>query len=325
MAKENRMLKPSAQCTADTSLEHVINGMVARSNGGTVMMPPGIAKRILEELNFVGQRKINEARVIKHRRRIESGLWRGSFPITFAVLPSGSMLLIDGQHRTKAIVEIGAPQPVTVIFAKVGTEAEARRLYAGFDEPDSKRTSGEVIDAVGLSGQVGLPRAFTSRLYNALPILRNGLEVATGSEIEPEKYVSLFSTDSRLAEITAWRNEAEKYLECVQKTTGRVRAKLQSAGCMAVALYTFRHQPAKAHQFWNGLAENDALSKFDPRAALIRDMFERTASHGSARQTVQAPTLAWNAWCEGRELRIIKCITGSAITVWGTPIAKGRA
>lgn len=304
------------------STESVLRGMVARSNGGVVMMPIGIAQRILDELNFVGQRQVKEARVLKHLARMEAGLWRGSFAISIAVLPDGTMMLIDGQHRLRAIVRSGSPKPIKVLFHDVPDEHEARRLYAGFDEPDSNRTSVEMMDAVGVAEELALPRAFANRLYNALPILRNDLEPLSGSEIEAGTYVNLFGVDSRLAEIVEWRDEAVKYMAVVNKTKGRIRAKLQGAGCMAVALYTFRHQPAKAHEFWHGLADNDGLRARDPRAALLRDMQERNASQGSFRQNVQAPVLAWNAFCEGRELKIIKCIAGAAIAPWGTPAGR---
>ena len=305
----------------DGSTAWVLRGMVARGHYGMVMMPPGIAQRILDELNFIGQRKVKEPRVLKHLARMESGQWRGSFCISFAVLPDGSLMLVDGQHRLRAIVRFGAPQPITVQFHDVRDEQEARRIYAGFDEGDSNRTAAEMMDAVGVAGKLDLPRAFANKLYSALPILRNDLEPLTGSEIEAATYVRLFGVDARLDAITDWRDEAVKYMAVIGKTTGRVRQKLQGAGCMAVALYTFRHQPAKAHEFWHGLADNDGLRARDPRAALLRDMQERSGNTGTMRQNVQAPVLAWNAFCGGRELKIIKCITGGAIAPWGTPMS----
>lgn len=312
--------KPAAVNTQTGATESVLRSMVARSEDGIVAMPPGVAQRVLDEMNFIGQRKLKEARVLKHLARMESGLWRGSHGINIAALPDGSMILIDGQHRLSAIVRSSVPTPIRIIFHSVKDEHEARRLYAGFDESDSNRTAAEMLDAVGVSGDLSLPRAFTIKLYNALPILRNDLEPLTGSEIDADTYVRLFGVDSRLADIADWRDEAVKFMAVVNKTTGRVRAKLQSAGCMAVALYTFRHQPAKAHEFWHGLANNDGLRARDPRAALLRDMHERNANTGTSRQGVQAPVLAWNAFCEGRELKIIKCVTGAAIAPWGTPI-----
>lgn len=294
--------------------------LLASRARGPVMVTPELAQRVIDHLNFEGQRNVREARILKHVQRIKSGTWRGSFPVTFAQLPDERLLNIDGQHRMHAIARGSAACPVTILFAPAACEAEARRLYAGFDEPDSKRSSSEVLDAVGLSGEMDLPRSYTSKLFAALPILGNGLEVEVGSAIDPEKYVKLFSTDGRLNSISEWRAEAAEYLQAVKKTTGKVRSKMQSAGCMAVALHTYRYQPSKAREFWHGLAENDGLRRTDPRAALLRDMVERNSNAGSMRQTVQAPCLAWNAWCEGRDLKIIKCITGAAITLWGTPI-----
>lgn len=307
-----------------SDIKAVILGMLAKSTNGVVKMAPGVAQRILDEMNFKGQRNVREARVIKHQTRISSGLWKASFPVTIVILPTGEMWLVDGQHRLTAIARNSQSWPVTVILAKAESEQDARRLYAGFDEPDSKRSAHEVIDAVGLSDELGLPRAFTSRLFAAMPILRNSLEPLSGCEIEAGKYVRLFGTDARLSDIGEWKKEAEQYFQALKKTTGKIRAKMNTAGVMSVALYTFRYQPAKAHQFWHGLAENDGLRRDDPRATLLRDMMERTANTGSNRQTVQVPAAAWNAFCEGRPLKIIKCITGAPLTVWGTPV-QGRA
>lgn len=303
------------------SPETILQSMLSKSKNNMVVMPPGVAERILEELNFGGQRKVREPRLLKHLRRIVLGEWRGSFPITFAVLPNGVMYLVDGQHRLQAIVRHGAPMPITVLLSPVENMEEARRLYAGFDERDSVRTDNEMMDAVGVSDALDLPRAYTSKLYKALPILRNDLEPLTGSEIEAGKYVELFGVDARLAVIAEWKSEASQYLDVIQKTSGRIRARLQTAGCMAVALYTLRYQPIKALEFWHGIADNDGLRRNDPRNTFLRDVMERSLSTGSFRQTVQSPVLAWNAFCEGRELKIIKCVTGGAIAPWGTPLA----
>jgi hypothetical protein len=34
--------------------------------------------------------------------------------------------------------------------------------------------------------------------------------------------------------------------------------------------------------------------------------------------------MAWNAYCEGRDLKFIKCVEGAQIIIWGTPIGKAR-
>jgi hypothetical protein len=72
------------------------------------------------------------------------------------------------------------------------------------------------------------------------------------------------------------------------------------------------------------VAENDGLRKNDPRATLINDILTRMIGTGSIRQKVQQPAVAWNAFCEGRDLKIIKCLDGAKLTLWGTPLANGR-
>ena len=126
----------------------------------------------------------------------------------------------------------------------------------------------------------------------------------------------------------AWRNQLRLQRALAPLLVPLHQALLQgmrSTGILAVALYTLRHQPARAREFWMGLAEHDGLRKNDPRATLYSDILTRTMATGSIRQRVQQPALAWNAFCEGRDLKIIKCIDGAALTLWGTPLAKGRA
>ena len=87
----------------DDSTAAVVMSMFARSSNGVVMMPPGIAARIVDELNFPDQRPINKARLASRLLLIRSGHWSSAFPVTFARLPDGTLWLIDGQHRMKAI------------------------------------------------------------------------------------------------------------------------------------------------------------------------------------------------------------------------------
>ena len=97
----------------------------------------------------------------------------------------------------------------------------------------------------------------------------------------------------------------------------------------AVAMYTYRYQPARAHEFWQGIARQDGLSRGDPRATLLIDFRNRVSNtsgkgNQNQRSVVQSITLAWNAFCEKRELAIVKCVTGATIKVWGTPYQNGN-
>lgn len=307
----------------DGSMEYILRSLVARSQDGIVNMAPGTAKRILEELNFPGQRGIDSRRVYGHAHAIVKGDWMESYSLHFAALPDGRIWLVDGQHRLTAIAEQNTVVPLTIRIIEVESEKEARTFYAGFDGKGSVRTNVQILDAVGLSGELGLSTRMTRAVYEAAPLLMNNLEPLTGSE-NIRMNPSIHLQSSRMATVVEWAKQAREYDEITKAAGKGLYEKLRKTGPCAVALYTLRHQPARARAFWKGLAENDGLRRGDPRHTLIQDLMGRDLGAGSVRQRVQQPILAWNAYCEGRDLKIIKCITGSPLIVWGTPL-NGKA
>lgn len=317
--------KPGARKPQEPdTTEHVLRALVARSDDGVVMVAPGIAKRILEDLNFPGQRKVDDSRVYGHRYAIIKGDWVEGHAITFAALPDSRIWLVDGQHRLTAIGESDAAVPVTVRIVPVESVKAAQQFYAGFDQKKSVRTDKQILDAVDAAKESGLTTRTASAVYAATPLLLNWLEPISGSEAV-KKNPEVFLQHNRMAALHEWAPEARQYEQICAKASKALLSGMRLPGIVAVALYTLRHQPARAHEFWSGLAEQDGLRKNDPRATLYRDILTRTLSTGSIRQRVQMPALAWNAFCEGRDLKIIKCIDGAALALWGTPLAKGRA
>lgn len=305
------------------SMEYILRSLVAKSADGVVKVAPGTARRILEELNFPGQRKISENRVYGHSHKIISGDWMESFPIHFAALPDGRVWLVDGQNRLTAISRMDAPVEVTLLIADFDNEKEVGKFYAGFDQRSSVRTNEQILSAVGIAKETGLKDRTAKAIFEAAPLLINGLEPLVGSAnvcTHPE----MFLQDNRLRIVSEWASEARVFESITEHAAKAIRMKLNSTGPMATALYTIRHQPVKAREFWGGIANNDGLRRADPRATLITDFLTRAANKGSIRQRVQQSSLAWNAFCEGRDLKIIKCVDGAQIVLWGTPLKAGR-
>ena len=307
------------------SMGAVLSGMVKRAPDGVVKIAPGIARRILDELNFPDQRKVDSSRIYSHGDNIRRGDWMEGHPITLVLLPDGRIWLVDGQHRLNAIASQDQAIAVTVRIVSMESEKEARFFYAGFDQKNSVRTDRQILDAVDITGETGLRSATTTHLFRAAPLLLNGLE-PIAAVVARATDSDVFLQANKLAIVREWSAEAKAFEKVLDRATIKgLRLKLCGAGVMAVALYTLRHQPKKAQDFWHGLAGNDGLRKGDPRATLLADlMFNRALNVGSHRQKVQQPAAAWNAFCESRDLKIIKCIDGAALTLWGTPLAKGR-
>lgn len=289
--------------------------------GGPIVLAPQTAQRIVEELNFPGQRRVDQSRVQNRLLWLTNGRWSHAFSITLARLPDGRLWLVDGQHRLHAIVLHGQPVKVRIIVHDVESEEEARALFAGFDRSDSVRTDIQMLNAAQLSERTGLSKTMTSALYQAIPFLMTELRSGRG-QWQGDAYVPARQVKSKMDALLEWVAEAKQYSADIAGADSHVKRKLLGAGCMAVALMTYRYQPQRAHEFWRGVAEDDALPKHDPRKRLLTDFAERRLNSGSAMQSVFQPMLAWNAWNEGRELKIIRIRDTTRLNLWGTPLEK---
>ena len=307
-----------AEAVAHANRFKSIVAAASKKNGVITLTPEG-ARVILEHLNFPGQRKIKEdTRVFGHSYRIIKGDWLEGHVITFAELPDGRIWLMDGQHRLTAISKCGQRVSVTIHIVQVESEREAGEFYAGFDMASSVRTESEVIQATGTAEKAGLSPAVAKAVAEASPILANNMEPVVGSHMR--KNAALFQQSARMDAVGSWATEARIFEQIISKAKRQLRGRLLKSGPMAVALYTLRHQPARAKEFWSGLAENDGLRNNDPRAALYADLLVRDLGSGSVRQRVQQSVAAWNAFYRGRSLQQIKCVPGGAITILGTPL-----
>lgn len=299
-------------------LKHTLS--MAKNKDGVVTLTPYGASTILEHLNFPGQRKLKEeTRVFGHHLRIIKGDWLEGHAITFAELPDGRIWLMDGQHRLTAISKCGGNVSVAVRIVPVENEAEAAEFYAGFDMASSVRTETEVIQATGAAEKAGLSTAMAKSVAEASVILGNDMEPLSGSA-SVRKNAKLFYQGQRMSAIRDWAEEARIYEALIKPSKRPLRSRLLESGVVAVALFTIHHQPAKAKEFWSGLATNDGLRNNDPRAALYTDLISRNLSVGSVRQRVQQPAVAWNAFFKGRKLQQIKCVVDAPIVILGTPL-----
>lgn len=313
-----KLAEKQADVFAENS-QQKLRRMLAKSPDGVVGISPAGAQSILDELNFPGQRVIDSRRVFGHRHAIIKGDWMESYPIHFAALPDGRMWLVDGQHRLAAIAEGIESVRVAVRVVDVESEQEARSFYAGFDGKGSVRTNVQILDAVELAKSIGMSNRMTRATYEAAPLLLNGLEPLAGV-VQMRANPGIYLQSNRLAAVTAWADQALQYEAAIKSAGVTLSEKLRQTGPVSVGLYTLRHQPAKAREFWKGVADNDGLRKGDPRHTLVQDLLARSMNTGSVRQRVQQSALAWNAFFTGRDLKIIKCVVGATITLAGTPL-----
>jgi hypothetical protein len=232
--------------------------------------------------------------------------------IAFAEYPDGRRELIDGQHRLQAVITTGVTLPATVIVYPVTGQEETARLYMKFDRP-LVRPVAAGLRAAGLFEMTDLSERFVRRMSAGAWIIVNGFRSGA------DKGGSL---PQRTEAALAWLPEMEAFHPAVDGCPKKMNDALLRGPVAAVALVTFRYQSEKAAPFWSRVASQEMLHAGDPRLTLGRFLLEKLEKDvpGGRADYARYVSLAWNAWYEGRELRILKIADPTAaIAIRGTP------
>lgn len=272
------------------------------------------ANQVLMHAAYEGQRKIVSSHVAVLADIMKSGGWLPKNQIDFASL-DGKLILVNGYHRMNAQVKSGKSVLWTIVVHPCSTMNEVRALYYKFDTNTKTRGTAQILNGINFAEQTGLSRTTAKSLYDAIPVIAAGFSKA----IRDRDVLTTRVTDRRLAMAQEYVGAARLYEECLGRLPVKLGSKFRTAGVTAVALVTLRYQPSKAKEFWSGTAQNDGLHKGDPRLALHNDLISRSMNVGSQIQSVFAPAYAWNAWFDGREIKIIKVYARSRAPINGTP------
>lgn len=306
----------SLAVSAELALSRQIYQAVRGNADSIITITPALAQRILDLLNFKRQRKLKPGNVMKYQRVILSGRWNPNHPIFFARL--GELLVgTNLQHRMHAIVAADTAVRVRVIIAECSSAEAIAELYGEFDSKEGVRGDVDALVARDLAGDTGLSMTMVMHAMKALKVLMNDMTPLAGA-LTMEKVV-IGMVETRIAEFPNWLDQVRQWDEIMRAAPTHVKKKLRNGSEMAVGLYTLKHQPESAFTFWMGLAENDKLSKSDPRARLLADFVARKGA--TPRELVQATANAWNAWYEKRQLALIRCDRDLPLTIAGTPLA----
>lgn len=289
-------------------------GPLAFVQEGFTAFSPVQANQVLLHATYAGQRKIVKAHVEVLADIMRSNGWLPKNQIDFAEL-DGNLILVNGYHRMSAQVLSGKSVLWTVVIHACKDMGEVRSLYYKFDTNAKIRGAAQVLNGINFSEQTGLSKTIAKSLYDAVPVIAAGFSKA----VRDRDVLTTRNADRRLAMAMEYVQAAKLYEQCLGRIPVKMGSKFRSAGVTAVALVTLRYQPKTAIEFWKGTAENDGLHKGDPRLALHNDLLSRSLNVGSQIQSVFAPSYAWNAWFERREIKIIKVYARTRASIAGTP------
>ena len=283
---------------------------------GIVDMPAVDAAMILRECRFEGQtRDLNlagKAHINVLAEIMRRGQWRNFSKIDFALV-DGRFYLVNGYHSLGAQAESGRKIKWVVAIHGCTNMDAVRAIYHSFDTNVRPRSTETILAAANLAEELGISRTTAKNLYSAVVVIASGF-VFDRKNLD---HVLRRMIDDRISWCRRFKNEAQRWEKATQKAPPTVRQRLLNQGAFAVALVCFRDQPAKAAEFWKGVADNDGLSRNDPRNTYLQSFAIQTPP-GHALPTTNNAARAWNAFFEGRTLSKIAAPNGNRVFVDGT-------
>lgn len=282
---------------------------------------PDLAARILKECWYEGQdhRKISAQHVRVLAADMRSGCWTGGMQIHIAEI-DGRYFLVDGYHRLNALIEAARAIEFSVIVTPCATIEEVKRLYwrHDFNQRPRPMVLAAVVD--GAVDRNNLAKAQVASVMAAVLMIAARFAAPVSHAPVVGK-----SPDARLAAAKPWWKFGQEYFRHVGPAQRPLKDRLQRAALVSVGMLTLRYQPEKAAEFWSGVAADDGLRQGDPRKTLIHHITVNVIGDG-ARQADQpfVAAAAWNAWFEGRALKVIKLQSGGSPIILGTPFDKRK-
>lgn len=269
--------------------------------------------RVLDNCGYEHQRKVTERHVMVLADLMKRGRWQAKSQIDFAVL-NGRYILINGYHRAYAQVRSGKGIAWSIALHPVKTEADLRSLYYAFDTNLRVRGARDILAATEFGQQHGLNDDMAKSLYAAVPMIARRFST---NHYDADVLINS-QVDLRLGFAAEYAKAAARYAACLDGVPMRRKRKFLVGGITAVAVTTFRYQSETAWTFWTGVAQMENLSRGDARLTLASDFMTRPVASGAV--AVIAPSIiAWNAFFNERELRIIKVTEHFVPAIYGTP------
>lgn len=272
---------------------------------------------ILRECSYERQRRISADHVSVLTDIMKRGAWVERGGIDFARL-DGRLILVNGHHRGHAQVKSGRTLDWTICIHDCRSVGEVESLYYAFDTNVRKRTAEQILHGSGFAEEQGISAIMAKAVFSAVPFIAAKFSTSKSDQDFHTNRIM----DRRLSVAASFTPQARAYEACVAGASGVVRRKLFNGGLAAVALVTLKHQPEKATVFWSGVAQNDGLRRGDPRHTLVSDLLTRGMNNGLAHAVYASPALAWNAFYEGRQIKIVKVIDVPRVRIFGTPYGK---
>jgi hypothetical protein len=284
-------------------------------------MPAADAALILRDLRYpkqtrdltlAGKKHINVLSDMMRRRQ-----WRDWEKIDFARC-GDKLVIINGHHRLGAQAASGARIKWIFVIHECASEEAVAALYYTFDTNVKPRTTEQILSVIGAAELLGVNKTTVTAVYGSVPLIMADFDFGRSADDSMIRRMA----DLRMEKVKALQGEAIAWEKATKKAPQMVRRRLITQGALAVALMCFKHQSTLAQSFWSGVSDDDGLMTGDARKTYLKYLLNNTGGGGSSYAIATATALAWNAWYDQRELRIIKMVADARFRIAGTPIGR---
>lgn len=306
---------PPAQLNGNYSVKVDSLGLpsewATRAKSFVSLVTPSEAQRIIDTARFERQRPASKQRIERLAAEMVARRFIQGTQIFFAIFPDGTEALLNGQHTMGAIVLSGLHQFLTITKQPVADLEEAGRIYAVFDT-HSARSMRDAMKGMGRSDDIPM----AASVLAAVGVI--SMDFTDNSRLFIPRL-------DRIDNVENYRDEAELFAEAIAGAPTENVAIARRSGLLAVALYTIKHQPDMAFEFWRAFARDDGLANGNPAKALLRWCNNNIATGKVARIAhCHAAAAAWNAAFRGEKRSHLAPGKMKQIRILGTPFAEAR-
>lgn len=279
-----------------------------------VSVTPELAKKWLSDNDFARQRVVRDHHILTLAEEIEAGNFIAHSAIVFAQFGQ-ERYLIDGQHRLNAIVLAGKNVSMTILTKIAESKSQIERWYASIDQ-GLKRSARDAIKAQNIHEELGVSERHAGRLSAAVKLIASGFqEVGKGTAAKTAGRSNLVVSDLMME----WASESREYYSLIAGGEKSRMYLFDRAAVIASALITLRYVPEKAKEFWRGMAQDDGLAREDPRKRFLLWLDENKER---PLLTAKAFAVAWRAFCEDRQIALIRFTATQPVKFVGVPLER---
>lgn len=258
-----------------------------------VFIDPEEAEMMLELYDYEAQRAVRDTNLTFLVDEMKGGKFLPFSMITIVVDEKVGWLT-DGRHRLLSVIESGEGQ---WFWVQTIAKAQPADVYV-VQDAGASRTMMNFVLALGTMDGVDIP------------VLSKPSALAAARQLSQSYILSNSVPKHSARQVDAMFLEWLPYIKLYGASLlgGTMATHMRSSVFIASGAMTFRHCPQEASEFWTGIAQDDGLSRYDPRKRVVDMLWDgesliRNNFGGNAIKTFRILAYHWNKFLKKEEVK----------------------